>query len=203
MPSSLTQKGSVKVKVRYSGNDTRGFLRIEVKDTGIGIAPEAHAQIFERFSQADATITRKFGGTGLGLSICRQLAELMGGDIGMKSTVGFGSTFWFTIATRPVAAPLKAAQTEAKKVAPPETESTTETVAPPPVVEADAPPVVSTPENPPVQAEPAAAPRTGPFKILGAEDNPVNRQVLAGFCHISRPQSDYGREWRRSGQRCP
>lgn len=75
-------------------------LRFEVTDTGIGIAPEAQARIFEAFTQADDTIVDRFGGTGLGLAICRRLAGLLGGAIGVESQPGLGSTFWLTIPAR-------------------------------------------------------------------------------------------------------
>jgi PAS domain S-box-containing protein len=93
----FTERGEVTVRVSAVKEDADSArLHFRVADTGIGIAPEEQRQIFDVFSQADESITRKFGGTGLGLPICKQLAEMMGGQIGVESEPGKGSTFWFT-----------------------------------------------------------------------------------------------------------
>jgi PAS domain S-box-containing protein len=85
----FTDRGSVKVTFSRSA----GRLRLQVADTGIGVAPEKLARLFQKFEQADASTTRRFGGTGLGLAICRDLTELMGGSIRAESTSGQGATF--------------------------------------------------------------------------------------------------------------
>lgn len=94
----FTETGGVVVAVDVVGGTSAApRLRFEVSDTGIGIAPEARARIFESFTQANETIINSYGGTGLGLAICRQLVELNGGRIGVESEEGFGSTFWFEL----------------------------------------------------------------------------------------------------------
>jgi two-component system, sensor histidine kinase and response regulator len=93
----FTSLGCVHVEVAAIGRDGNYELQISVRDTGIGIPQAAQAALFKKFAQADASTTRRYGGTGLGLAICRQLIDLMGGKIGIDSTTGAGSTFWFTI----------------------------------------------------------------------------------------------------------
>jgi len=95
----FTEKGEIVVTVSPVPSRTRkSIIKVEVKDTGIGISKASQKNILHPFAQADGSITRKYGGTGLGLAISRQLAEMMGGKMGFKSELGIGSTFWFTVA---------------------------------------------------------------------------------------------------------
>ena len=94
----FTESGRVVLRVRLLEDDAAGvLLRFEVEDSGIGIPEDALPRLFMAFEQADNTMTRKYGGTGLGLAITRKLAERMGGTAGASSTLGKGSTFWFTV----------------------------------------------------------------------------------------------------------
>ena len=102
----FTSTGSVSVMVdAVDASPGQVNVRIAVRDTGIGLSLEQQARLFEKFSQADSSTTRKYGGTGLGLAICKRLAEMMGGEVGVTSTPGAGSTFWATLPLIPVARP--------------------------------------------------------------------------------------------------
>ncbi len=137
----FTKEGSVDVHASYrTKSETRGVIRFEINDTGIGIPEDAQDRLFKRFSQVDSSMTRRFGGAGLGLAISKQLVKRMGGEIGCKSTPGTGSQFWFTL-------PVDVAM------------------------------------GPPAKADNIAdyEPNVGALRILAAEDQPINQQVLRAF----------------------
>jgi two-component system, sensor histidine kinase and response regulator len=93
----FTESGEIVIRVSQQMGQDDSQLRIEVADTGIGIRKENLHRVFDSFAQEDGSITRRYGGTGLGLAICKQLVGLMGGEIGVESESGQGSTFWFTV----------------------------------------------------------------------------------------------------------
>jgi signal transduction histidine kinase/DNA-binding response OmpR family regulator len=94
----FTPAGEVEIRISHAGmREQRSLIRFEVRDTGIGVATETLATLFQPFVQADASTTRDYGGTGLGLSIVRRLIEMMDGEVGVDSTLGVGSRFWFTL----------------------------------------------------------------------------------------------------------
>ncbi len=111
--TKFTKRGSISVSCALdeTSTDEQTVLKFAVADTGIGIAKDAQSKLFEKFSQADASTTRRFGGTGLGLAICRQLVQLMGGNISLESEPGKGSTFSFTM-------PVKSAEGEINDLTP-------------------------------------------------------------------------------------
>jgi CheY-like chemotaxis protein len=142
-------------------------ILVAIRDTGIGIPADKLDQLFEHFSQADTSSTRRYGGTGLGLAITRRLVELMGGEIGVESEEGVGSTFWFSLPFR--TEPPREAPTS-ESLATPVTEGVAHAPAPAASVPAPAP------------SAPAPAPAATPARqrrVLLAEDNPVSQRVAA------------------------
>ncbi len=145
----FSSRGTIRLAARLLAQDETGLLvRFAVSDEGIGIPPEKLARLFHAFEQVDTSTTRKYGGTGLGLVITRRIAELMSGEVGVESTEGQGSTFWFTARVQ-----------RGHGVLP--QESTADTVA----------------------AEQALRSRSGAYRLLLAEDNPINREVALELLH--------------------
>ncbi|OYV39053.1 MAG: hypothetical protein B7Z80_08370, partial [Rhodospirillales bacterium 20-64-7] len=163
----FTPEGTVTVRCSGQPEDEKTIrVRFEVTDTGIGVPAERQAVIFDAFAQADSSMTRRYGGTGLGLSIARQLVHMMDGDIGVQSTVGIGSTFWFTVVL----------------------ERLPDTVVPvitPPARPPEPPPVVAPTTTQPAFVSPAGVEFRAALKrfgrqsvsILLVEDNPANLRV--------------------------
>lgn len=158
----FTEAGSVVLRLRPvmgAGGDGKALsVRFEVSDTGIGISPEARGRLFQKFAQADGSISRRYGGSGLGLAICRQLVGVMGGRIGLKSQPGAGSTFFFELPLPPAEAPLPA--------------------APPPGLPQPLPAPAPQPAAAPVpRSQPAREPARPGLRVLLADDDALNRKV--------------------------
>ena len=112
----FTETGSIILTGSVLDENPDGLMiRFEVKDSGIGIAPEQLKRLFQPFEQADRSTTRRYGGTGLGLVINRRLAQMMGGDAGADSEPGHGSSFWFTVRLKPAVSPKKARRSQSLK----------------------------------------------------------------------------------------
>jgi CheY-like chemotaxis protein len=155
-------KISVTVELMSELHDSMN-IRFSVRDTGVGIAREQQQRVFESFIQVDGSSTRKYGGTGLGLSICKQLVELLGGEIGVDSEPDTGSRFWFTA--------------KFDKAAPGEMPAEPPQLAPPPALHVSAAPIPS----PPPVAAPAPVAKPAPVmedcRVLLAEDNEINQRI--------------------------
>ncbi len=165
----FTERGEVAIRVSLIKTDKEvSHLRFEVRDTGIGIPSDAQTAIFEPFIQADGTMTRKYGGTGLGLTISKQLVEMMGGKVGVVSDVGKGSTFWFTVAVK--------------------NEAQSDLLFPlHPLQQIDRPAEFRSTGHYEAGFQPDAQHSGGTdfhARVLVAEDNPVNQEVVASMLEI-------------------
>ena len=150
----FTEKGGITLSVSSETfSEKTVLLRFAVKDTGIGISAKQKAQLFQKFSQADKSTTRKFGGTGLGLAISKQLTEAMGGSIGVESIAGSGSEFWFTAQFR-----LQSKSEKTSASHSPQLLATSQPTAPQ-----------------------TSAQQFSKARVLVAEDNPVNQIVISSM----------------------
>jgi PAS domain S-box-containing protein len=163
----FTERGSVSLKVAARAARRRGVarLRFEIADTGIGMSEDASAALFEKFQQADTSITRRFGGTGLGLAISKQLVEMMGGRIGVKSRLGRGSTFWFALPLALAEGPVAVRHVASREIG------------------ADG-------RNPDANQSTEATQVSRPLRVLVAEDNKINQQLAAMLLKKAGHQSD-------------
>jgi PAS domain S-box-containing protein len=173
----FTARGSVAVRVSLDASDGVTVVpRFRIEDSGIGIDPQTLLTLFQPFNQAEAGTSRRFGGTGLGLAICKRLAELMGGEVGASSSLGVGSTFWFTCR-------LRTGADSALPTLPATPPTDTSPVAlsagdvDAPATSQDDADLPSAPGSAPV---PERTPRS-PSTILVVEDSPVNQRVATGL----------------------
>ncbi len=174
----FTARGTLTVRAtRVPQPDNSLVLRMSIQDTGIGIAPDQVGQLFRPFTQLDSGSNREYGGKGLGLAICKELARLMQGEVGVESSPGMGSTFWFTaqltevqrIATpQPPPPPPAALSPELAQVPPHERSPDPDDPIPPPA--APTPPLTCF-------TDPIARARRATQRILMAEDNPINQRM--------------------------
>jgi hypothetical protein len=168
----FTTEGGISLMVERNPspeNAPEGLLRFSVRDSGMGVLREQQSVIFEPFTQADQSTSRKFGGTGLGLAICKRLVTMMGGQIGVDSAEGIGSIFWFTL-------PLE--ESDARDVAEPGSPSADASVHTPPPA-STAPPRDAQPARHPADA--TASSRDYAADVLIVEDNEVNQLVTTGM----------------------
>ena len=175
----FTEKGKVDLHVALA-DESEGLitLRFTVTDTGIGIPPDSLVRIFESFSQVDQSNSRRFGGTGLGLAICKELVDLMGGEVGVKSELGRGSTFWFTARFENQPLPSGLSPDPKDETRPGEEETG------PLAADGELQDKPTAPYPPPEES-----PATN-RRVLLAEDNPVNLEVVKAFLEQSGCQVD-------------
>ncbi len=179
----FTHQGFIELRISQyptgSTEQTDGSLLIEVVDSGIGIAEDVQQQLFQSFAQADTSTTRQYGGTGLGLSICKQLVALLGGEIGVESSTGKGSRFWFTLPYQR----FEVAETSKNNLIQTQANNLFEPIFPPSEK-------LLTNPNSDLQAahthyKPALALQWNNLShgksVLVAEDNPVNQIVISGL----------------------
>ena len=171
----FTEQGKVVLRYeRIEDQDKGAMLRFTVTDTGIGLSNEQQQDLFERFTQADGSTTRKYGGTGLGLSISKQLVELMGGEIGVKSQLGEGSTFWFVL-------PLPDAEQPQSLIPEDTLHSGRESVIDDSVSNLKLSDDVSNSDDPAIIKHTKIKIKQFNARILVAEDNTVNQKVVQGM----------------------
>ncbi len=173
----FTPQGQVHVQASRGSADQADRVRIEVRDTGLGIDAATRGRLFTPFTQADQSTTRRYGGTGLGLSICRELSLLMGGEVGVQSVLGAGSTFWVEL-------PLPVAPALANS--PPAHAAGTPSAAN----------LLATPGEAEASARSAQAQLQG-ARVLMVEDNPVNMMIAVAMLErwgVSVAQAEDGRE---------
>jgi CheY-like chemotaxis protein len=163
----FTEKGKIEIRVSLESEDTRNVtLRFSVSDTGIGIPANQQNILFTPFTQVDCSSRRKYGGTGLGLVISKQLAELMGGRIGVESEVGKGATFWFTAKFEKQSGNARSADEKSAKI---EGEGAINGFATRPAISES------------VKRK---------IRILVAEDNPINQKVAQAMLRNMGLQAD-------------